>query len=416
MATPVVMPKQGQSVESCLITKWYKKPGDRVRKGDLLFSYETDKASFEEEAETEGVLLAVFFSEGEEVPVMTTVGVIGEEGEDAAEFDPRGRDGKTPAEEGKETTPGTAGDASPPPEAPEQRSIGDKQGEREEERIKISPRARNLAAQRGVDYRRATPTGPQGRIIARDIAALSVELPGAEAPPPQAGGDFEEVEFSSARKLIARRMHASLSESAQVTLHTSFDASSLIALRKEIKKDPERLGHITFTDMIVYAVARTIRNYPELNAHILGDKLRLFRRVHLGVAVDTERGLLVPTLFDADRKTLVETAVELKRLAKECREGTINPDYLTGAGFTITNLGALGIESFTPVINPPQTGILGVNAITWRIKEDKGEYLHYPAMGLSLTFDHRALDGAPAARFLQELKENLEKFIFLLCK
>jgi len=166
----------------------------------------------------------------------------------------------------------------------------------------------------------------------------------------------------------------------------------------------------------LYAVSRTLLNHKELNAHFMDDKMLLFNTVNLGVAVDTERGLMVPTIFNAERKSLNEISKEAKVLISECQKGTINPDLLKGGSFTVTNLGTLDIESFTPVLNPPQTGILGVNTIVQRVKEVNGEYVYYPAMGLSLTFDHRALDGAPAARFLKELKTNLENFTVMLAK
>src|SRR5690554_583087 len=416
MATPVIMPKQGQSVESCLITVWHKKKGEKVCAGDLLFSYETDKAAFEEEAGVEGTLLAIFFDEGEDVPVLTNVCVIGEEGEDASEFDPHRQKGQPAAERERKSRPEPETQLEPGLVSVEEEPV------KKKEKIKISPRARNLAAETGIDYRHAAPTGPQGRIIARDITALQPQpgqiISGQESKQVASGGDYEEVTLTGTRKLVAERMYASLAGSAQVTLNTSFDASELISFRKQLKQNREMSGleNITLTDMIVYAVARTILNYRELNAHLVGEKMLLFHHAHIGVAVDTERGLMVPTLFNAERKTLNETAGELKKLAAECREGRISPDYLKGAGFTVTNLGALGIESFTPVLNLPQTGILGVNAVAWRIKEQNGEYIHYPAIGLSLTFDHRAIDGAPAARFLRELTNNLENFTLTLCK
>ena len=213
-------------------------------------------------------------------------------------------------------------------------------------------------------------------------------------------------------------MHESLINSAQLTLNSSFDATEILEFRQELKAKGERLGldKITLNDIILFAVSRTILNHRELNAHFLGDKMRLFNTVNLGVAVDTDRGLMVPTIFNAEKKSLLEISQEAKELINQCRQGRINPDYLQGGTFTVTNLGALGIESFTPVINPPQTAILGVNTIVQRARMIDGEIEYYPAMGLSLTFDHRAIDGAPAARFLKELVDNLENFRLLLAK
>ena len=388
MATPIVMPKQGQTVEQCILTVWHKEVGEEVYEGDLLFSYETDKAAFDEEATIQGILLETFFEEGDEVPVLTNICVIGEEGEDTLEFRP------ATLEE-----PASAREESPT------------------ETRKISPRARRVAMEMGLDYDQASPTGAEGRIVSQDVVALEPKkAPAAQVE--QTVGDYRKVELSRARKLIGERMSASASAVPRVTLNTSFNASELLDLRKKLKADPSEngLGQITLNDMVIYATSRTLLHYPELNAHLVDDHLRLFDHTHLGVACDTERGLMVPTIFDADEKSLQEIAVEAKSLIKQCRQGVISPDYLQGGTFTVTNLGPLGIESFSPLINLPQTAILGVNSIEWKIKQADGEFIHYPAMGLSLTFDHRAVDGALGARFLQALDRQLETFSLLLCR
>jgi pyruvate dehydrogenase E2 component (dihydrolipoamide acetyltransferase) len=229
---------------------------------------------------------------------------------------------------------------------------------------------------------------------------------------------YEDVKLPNIRKVIAKSMQASLSNSAQLTLNASFDASSILEYRNKIKGQYEKLGmeNITINDMIVYAVSRTLLKHKALNAHYLDDTMRYFKNVNMGVAVDTERGLMVPTLMNANLKSLNEISAEVKALAKECQAGTINPDKMKNGTFTISNLGTFDIESFTPVINPPQTGILGVNTIVQKAKEVDGLIKLYPSMSLSLTFDHRALDGAPAARFLKDLKNNLENFTVLLAR
>lgn len=453
MAIPVIMPRQGQSVESCIISKWYKKKGDKIQAGDILFTYETDKATFDEEAKVDGTLIEVFFEEGDDVPVLTNVCVIGNEGENAAEFDP-GAQGGSGSKESVESVEVKEG-LEVKEEVRQTSAVAINDGER----IKISPRARNLAEKVGVDYRYASGTGPHGRIIEKDIVALQEsgpvvtpsareeylkaaavgmisgtglggrittdDLKGASAVKevkeqaaqvPQQ--DYVEVKLTNIRKVIAKAMHHSISSTAQLTLNTSFDATEILAYRKKLKESKGQLGleNITINDIILYAVSRTILNHKDLNAHFLDDKMLIFNNVHLGIAVDTERGLMVPTLFNANHKSLNEISREVKGLVEQCQKGTISPDMLKGASFTITNLGTLDIESFTPVLNPPQTGILGVNTIVQRVKEIDGEYVYYPAMGLSLTFDHRALDGAPAARFLKELKTNLENFSVLLVK
>ncbi len=495
MATPIIMPRQGQSVESCIISKWNKKKGDRVEPGDILFSYETDKASFEEEAKVEGIILDIFFDEGEDVPVLVNVCVIGNEGESTAEFNPNAA-GREAAAGNKAVAGGQAvaedeADAEEPIAQNKQRNTQhdptQTQNESVEpqigaavadqlnagEDIKVSPRARNLAEKSGIDYRYATPTGPCGRIVEKDIAALKEsgavftaaareeQLKGSRAEeiigtgiggrittgdlersktamvpasadtaftgaPAAEGGTaepsaetlYEEVKLPNIRKLIAKTMHQSLSTMAQLTLNCTFDATDILEFRKKLKANKERLGleNITINDIIIYVVSRTLTNYKDLNAHFLDDRIMHYKNVNMGVAVDTDRGLMVPTLLNANLKSLNAISAEVNELVKKCQTGTINPDMLKGGSFTITNLGTLDIESFTPVINPPQTGILGVNSIVQRAREVDGDMEFYPAMGLSLTFDHRAIDGAPAARFLKELKTNLESFSIILVK
>ncbi len=419
MATAVIMPRQGQSVESCVITSWSKRVGDEVKVGDILFSYETDKSSFDEEATVEGTLLAIFREEGEDVPCLENVCVIGKAGEDFSEFVPKeeaaapAEPAEKPAEEVKAATVVSAAVAT----------TAEAGGE------KISPRARLLADKTDVDLSKVVPTGPEGRIIERDVQAAldagllkgaasdAVATPAAAAAIVDAA-EYEDVKLSNVRKVIAKSMHASLANSAQLTLNASFDATKIMAYRASLKAGAEALGlaNITLNDIVLYAVSRTLLNHKDLNAHYLDDKMRFFKHVNLGIAVDTERGLLVPTLPLAETLTLNELAGQSKALITEAQGGKISPDKLSGASFTVTNLGSMGIESFTPVINPPQTGILGVCTIVTRFKKTANGDVSYPAMGLSLTFDHRAIDGAPAAKFLKELCNNLEHFDLLLAK
>jgi pyruvate dehydrogenase E2 component (dihydrolipoamide acetyltransferase) len=528
MAVPVIMPRQGQSVESCIIAKWHKKIGDRVEVGDILFSYETDKASFDEEAKTAGTMLAIFFEEGDDVPCLMNVCVIGNAGESIAEFDPNASKNEAASAVSiavSEEDPSGSHKAIQAQHGALQASVmlngtvctNDAQSDvvqasaaavasTDAGMVKISPRAKNLAERSGLDYRYASPSGPGGRIIERDLtalrdsgmiftaAALKEQLkdsgdagrqePGAETGALRGGTGvtrtgsglggrittadlasglfaagtsgaatlsgatalsgvsaspaasvssgtpgavmagvplnqpFEEVKMTNIRKVIARTMHQSLSSMAQLTLNTSFDISEILDLRKKLKEGKEKLGlgNITINDIVIYAISRTLAGHKALNAHFLEDRLLCFKNANIGVAVDTDRGLMVPTLFNANLMSLDEISAEVKKLVKECQAGTINPDLLKNGTFTVTNLGTLDVESFTPVINPPQTGILGVNNIMQRAREVDGKIEFYPAMGLSLTFDHRALDGAPAARFLKDLKTGLENFSALLAK
>jgi pyruvate dehydrogenase E2 component (dihydrolipoamide acetyltransferase) len=220
--------------------------------------------------------------------------------------------------------------------------------------------------------------------------------------------EYEEVKLSNIRRAIAKAMHASLSTSAQLTLQSSFDATDILEFRKKLKVAAEKLEqpNVTITDIIIYAVSRILPKHRSINAHLVGESMKLFNRAHVGVAVDTPRGLLVPTLHNADQMSLFEVSANTKKLFDQCKQGSISPDLLHNGTFTISNLGTMGIEVFTPVLNPPQTGILGVCSIVERTRNGQP----YPAMGFSLTFDHRALDGADAARFLKDLVEHLELF------
>ena len=393
-AHTVIMPKAGITVESCIIGEWLKKVGDSVKEGDILFTYETDKASFECESTATGTILEILHEEGDEVPCLDAVCTIGVPGGAAA-----------PA--------ANAGAA-------------------------VSPRAKKLAATAGVDATLATGTGPNGRIIERDVRELMANPPAvaaapaavaapAAAPAPAAvpapvaaecDAEYRDVKFSGIRRAISKSMTTSLHTMAQLTHNTSFDASAILNYRKQLKAAGGEYAGITLGDIVLYAVSRTLLNHPDLNANMLDDNnIRIFNHVNLGVAVDTPRGLMVPTIRHADEMSLLEISKAVKELAAECRDGAISPDKLSGGSFTVSNLGNMGVESFTPVINPPQTGILGVCGTIDRVRKGKdGGIELYPAMGLSLTYDHRAVDGTPAAKFQKELAFNLENFTVLLSK
>ena len=407
-AKAVIMPKAGITVESCIIGEWLKKVGDQIKVGDVLFTYETDKASFECESTEEGELLAIFFEEGEEVPCMENVCAVGPKGEPTDCLKP-GAAAAVAEEVVAEAAPVAAAEAAAP-------AVEIKAG------APVSPRAAKLAKAAGVDASLAVGTGPEGRIIERDVQKLIAE--GAAAPkavvaaPAAQEAAYEDKKFSGIRRAISKSMHTSLSTMAQLTHNTSFDATNILAYRKMLKAAGGELAGITLGDIILYAVSRTLLNHPDLNANMLDDNsIRLFKSVNLGVAVDTPRGLMVPTIFGADRMSLLEISKAVKELAAECRDGAINPDKLSGGSFTVSNLGNMGVESFTPVINPPQTGILGVCGTIDRVRKGAdGAIEIYPAMGLSLTYDHRAVDGTPAAKFQKELATNLENFTTLLAK
>ncbi len=418
----VMMPKQGITVESCILTKWNVKVGDAVKKGDILFSYETDKSSFEQESEFEGEVLALFCEEGDEVPVLTNVCVIGKKGDDVSFFAPDGA--VASVEEVKVETPKATAVDSKTVEVVATATVN------ADGKVFASPRAKALAQKLGVDLATATATGPNGRIIERDVREASVN-PKATAPVQEVKAEapasklenvdvkaFKDEKMSNIRKVIAKNMVASLSTMAQLTHNISFDCTNIMAFRKYLKDNAEtlKLPSITINNIIVFAVSRVIKKHKDLNANLInGDTMRYFEHANIGIATDTPRGLLVPTLFGADLMSLSEIASKSKKLSTDAIDGKISPELLTGGSFTISNVGTMGIESFTPVVNPPQTGILGVNTLETRIKLGKnGEIVPYTAMNLSLSYDHRALDGAPASRFLKELKDYLENFSFNL--
>jgi len=402
-AKGVLMPKAGITVESCIIGEWLKQVGDQIKVGDILFTYETDKASFECESTEEGELLAIFFEEGEEVPCLVNVCAVGPKGEPTDCLRP----GAEPAPVEAAPVAEAAVEAAPATEAAPAVAV---------DGAPVSPRAAKLAKAAGVDASLAVGTGPNGRIIERDVQALIAKgVPAAKAAP-VVENEYEDVKFSGIRRAISKSMTTSLSTMAQLTHNTSFDATAILKYRKALKAAGGEYAGITLGDIVLYAVSRTLLNHPDLNANMLDDNsIRHFKHVNLGVAVDTPRGLMVPTIFAADTMSLLEISKAVKELAAQCRDGAISPDKLSGGSFTVSNLGNMGVESFTPVINPPQTGILGVCGTIDRVRKGAdGSIEIYPAMGLSLTYDHRAVDGTPAAKFQKELGQNLENFTCLL--
>jgi len=450
MALAVIMPRQGQSVESCILTEWYKSEGEEVKKGDLLFAYETDKAAFEEEAPEDGLLLARFFDAGDEVPVLHNVAVIGAEGDAVDKFRPQGNQQLSPqdlSQQDIESNGSTEEMKSLTPEPLAAVSAAQSNG-----RSTISPRARKLACKKRVVLDQLRGSGPGGRIIERDVleairqgkrltplAQKKMEAEGLTVPAGsnedcgryKAGdlverdqnaaglagteglGAYTDAPLSNVRKIIAGAMLRSLQNSAQLTHHLSANVTGMLELRRQVKaRQKEGYPHnITLNDMVFYAVIRSLLLHPGANAHFLGDSIRQFSQVNLGLAVDTDRGLMVPALLNADRLSLPGLSTSLKEMAESAKQGSISPDVLLpeAASFTVSNLGNYGVEMFTPVINLPQAAILGVNTIIQRpaVLPD-GNFGFQPYMGLSLTYDHRALDGGPATLFLAEIKNQIE--------
>ncbi len=463
MATVVIMPKQGQSVETCAIVSWKKKLGDAVRLGEVICDVETDKATFEVESTAEGTLLAILHEAGSDVPVLAPIAVIGAPGENVAQAAASpAAPAVPPAAQAVSAAPVRAApvSATPVPAVPASTPAPQAAGETPA----VSPRARALAASRGVSLAGLRGTGPGGRIIERDVeasfaqgqpltpaaraaaagVAVSAEGTGiggrvraadvaaqgaARAPATSAPaaasmarlspGAVTEIKATGVRKLIAERMLASLQSTAQLTLNSAADARALLDLRGRFKESPEALGlrEATINDMVLFAVSRALLAHPDVNAHFSGDTIRQYADVHLAFATDTPRGLMVPVIRSAHALSLRAISKEARRLAAACREGGIKPDEMQGATFTVTNLGGLGIESFTPILNPPQVAILGVGSIVARPVLDAGGVATFvPQIGLSLTINHQVVDGAPGARFLQTLAGSLARLDLLLAQ
>ena len=437
MAQVVIMPKQGQSVESCIVSEFKVKVGDAVKAGDILFGYETDKATFEEESKFEGTVLAIFWKDGDEIPCLENVLVIGEPGESFDEFKPKGDTAAAPAAAvpAAEAPKAETALEAPAPAGPVVAGAP------------VSPRARMIAGQKGVNTAAIAGTGPHGRIIARDVEAAAVKLTGlakakmaegglvagegsglagtvkgadlkvwkpSHTEIPGEGTEFKVVKMSNMRKLIAKSMYNSLQNSAQLTHMLGADARKVQALRKKAKKALEEGKvdtNITINDFVCYAVIKALRKFPNVNSHCLGDAMRLFKPVNLGLAVDTERGLMVPAIPHADEMDIVTLSKALKKVADDSKKGSVNPDLLSpeAASFTVSNLGGFGVEWFTPIINVPQSAILGVGTIVPRPKVlADGAYAFVPFLGLSLTYDHRAIDGGEATRFLKQVAAEIE--------
>jgi pyruvate dehydrogenase E2 component (dihydrolipoamide acetyltransferase) len=424
MATPILLPKQGNTVETCLIVGWKKQSGEAVKKGEILCEVETDKAVFEVTSPADGILLATFVGEGDDVPVLTTIAVVGEAGEPVDGFrQAAAPHGPTLAGDDE----GTVKPASPVAGNEEHRRAAPSAVERG-----VSPRARKALETTGLSADMIEAgTGPGGRIVERDVRAAArayppltqaaKSAPGGTVRPDQGSGiggritredlrtsgnagEIEKTPLRGVRKIIADRMLSSLRDSAQLTLHASARADALVQARQRFKSgSPEEFRPVTINDLVHFAVVRALAEHPPLNSLLVDETIEVHRSVHLGFAVDTPRGLLVPVIRNAQSRGLSGLHAEAARLAEACRTGRVDPAELAGGTFTVTNLGGLGIESFTPVLNLPQSAILGVNAIADRpVNTGRGIDL-VPFISFSLTIDHRVIDGAAGARFLQSL-------------
>jgi pyruvate dehydrogenase E2 component (dihydrolipoamide acetyltransferase) len=438
MAEAIVVPQQGNSVESVILLQWSRAEGETIREGETLCEVETDKTTMEVESTATGTVLKLLFQEGDEIPVKTTIAIVGEPSESI--------DGISTSE----TPTSTPGEAVEPAQSPVEATVPAEstvpaevtvpaassadpalmmapgpQGEsrnRTDEAPGVSPRARRSARLGGVRAEELRGSGPGGRVLERDVlkameSGQRAPSPSTDRGKPATDGSYTDIPVQGVRKIIAERMRASLATTAQLTMHGSADARDLQRYRNLFKNEGLSYGldGVNINDMVMYACARTLPHFPELNAHFKDGRIRRFSTVDLSFAVDTERGLMVPTIRNAHELSLRELSATTKALARRCLDGTATADDIAPGTFTVTNLGAFGIEYFTPILNPPQVAILGLNTITLRpVGDEHGNIDHRPHMGLSLTIDHQALDGAPAARFLQELSTRIGKFGLLL--
>ena len=421
MAVAVEIPKLGNTVEECLISEWLKEEGQTVIAGEPVVVIETDKTSFEVEAPVDGTVLARFFGKGALVPVFTNLFVIGNPGESVDAFRPQG-EGASPASE-------AALPSAPAPQAggqPAARAAACAPAATSSSRL--SPRARRFAEEHNFHPAAVIGSGAGGRVLEADLRdlyhnsprvsdAANQRMQGGLVAPREGSGiggmvlasdlGSAETRISGVREKIARRLRESLAGTAQYTLHSSADARGLLMLRARIKAATSA-PEININDLMTFCTVQALLEAPHLNVLFVDGTIRQGRGVHIGFACDTPRGLLVPVVHDAQTLTAAALAGRIKELSSQAVAGTISADDLSGGTFTISNLGGLGIESFTPVLNPPQVAILGVNAIQLMAVRKGGMVEFIDSIGLSLTLDHQVIDGAPGARFLKVLREKIE--------
>lgn len=459
----ILMPKAGNSVEECILGAWRINVGDTVKRGDIIAEAETDKTSIEIEATASGEVLALLGSEGDLVPVLTAICLVGPAGTDVSGYKAASAEAPVAAaaEAPKAVTPAEAPAAASASQAPA--TAGGH----------LSPRARKFVAEHPFVMGEIAGSGAQGRVIESDViaayqssphltpAAAAMVAAGAKAPstgtgsngeitaedienfakgvvaapapsavaapapaaaaapapaaPVKAEGDdvITEKPFSRIRTVIAKRLQESLQTMAQYTLNCEADVTGLLSLRKRIKASGEKLGlaNINIGDMVMYAVIRTLQQVPELNGEFSDNVVKLHSAVHMGFACDTPKGLLVPVLHHSDKMSLAEMCRQVKSLAKSANAGNLAPDLMNGATFTVSNLGSFGIINFTPVISAPQIAMLGVGKTLLRpVRRADGTVEYRDYMQFSLTMNHMVVDGAPGARFLQTLCANIENF------
>ena len=446
MAELVRMPLMGETMKEGTITRWHKSEGDTVQRDEPVLEVMTDKVNMDVEAPRDGTILKILQSVDAVVPVQGPLFIIGEPGEDisallasagaqpAVEAVPRPAERPTPSAAAPEAASEPAAQVSELKASPRARKVAAELGvdlsllagrgsgpegrvvERDvrafaadmaRERVRISPLAQRIAAEEGIRPEELIGTGPGGKITREDVARAARAMP--ETRPPE--GEVRRVPFSGLRKMVAENVARSFRTAPHVNLVMEVDMTEAVKLREQVLADLEaRYGvRLSYTDMIVKAVALALRDRPNINCTVEDDALVFHPNVNVGVAVAVPDGLVVPVVRDADRKPLPDISAQIKELASKAREGRLSSDDLAGGTFTVTNLGPYGVDSFTPIINPPQCAILGVGRISEKVVLREGRAETVPVMKLCLSFDHRAVDGAPAAEFLGDVKAYLER-------
>ena len=403
MAVEVVMPKFGLTMVEGTIQKWFKAEGEAIKAGEALFEVETEKVLYEIEAPTAGTVAKLLYPVEAVVAVGLPVAIIAEAGENVAEVAAR-YSGSAPT---AQTTAAPAPMAANPSTPAAVSTSGRREG------APITPAARKLAEEHKVDLARVIGTGPGGRVTREDVQKVIDE--GAKAPTPTPAAvpaatraatpsqPAASVPLRGMRKVIAERMHKSLQGSAQLTITTEVDVTQLIDRRQEVQRE----FNATYTDFIIQACAHALKQHVRMNAALDGDAIHLQEHISVGVAVALDEGLIVPVIRNTDKKSLNEIAQEARSLAEKARAGKLTLEEVSGGTFTVSNLGMYGVDGFTPILNTPQTGILGVGRIVEKPVIYRGETAKRSTMVLSLTFDHRVIDGAPAGAFLQTVADLL---------
>lgn len=393
MATALIMPKLGLSMKTGNVAKWLVKEGDTVKKGAEVLEVMTEKITNKVEATADGILLKIVAPKGSNIPVSGLLAVIGEQGEDISEIL------KSAGSAAAEASPAKGGAGTPTASRGRTAVSGD---------VKISPIARKLAEENGIDVGLLEGTGPGGRITKEDVEkAIEEGVPCGSSDQRPA---LEVLPYEGMRRAIGDNMANSWAVAPKVTHQVSVDVSALIALRRTLNADRSDKEKISFTDLLVKAVAKALKVKPKINVTLDGDQIRVLEDINVGVAVALTDGLIVPVVKNADQKPLDEVSKEIKAFAKQARKNKIEPDKMVGGSFTVTNVGLYGsVDYFTPIINQPESAILGIGRTVEKPVVVDGQIVIRPMMGLSLAFDHRVIDGAPAAEFLAVLLDLIQK-------